>query len=307
MCWPRSFCCRCPGPSSLPWPPSLAFGRIPRRLSAAPQAPQIGPTLSWPQWTPINPPTLSWPPWSFTAQTPTLPQMSFTPPRSPRKKLQQSKRKPVRRKQVGFVLPPKSIQSPQPPCAPMFMQSPQAWPPPAYLSPELCSPRGAYPYLDWDITHFPSAAKRRTSKYSHTPAVLDGSATFPPTRLLTISFGADNPILMGWQDQWGPIVARAQGAAPGVTVEDVLDAIYKYFNTPLTSADSALMTPMFWNVISDTYYARLKRSPNMKAYDMRRGPLRVDVSGGATTFSVPTKFSGLQQVGRDWLQLALST
>ncbi|KAJ7177287.1 hypothetical protein C8R43DRAFT_1118288 [Mycena crocata] len=271
----------------------MSFGRIPRR-TPAPQASQGAPTLSWPQWAVMNGPFSA--AIIFTTTVLDDPNSSTTPDviyaTTP--------------KQVRFVPPPTSIQTPRPPYAPMFMQSPQAWPPPTCLSPELCSPRGAYPYIDWDIIYFPSTAKCRTSTYSDTAAVLDGSATFPPTRLLAISFGSGNPILMRWQERWGPIVACAQGAAPGVTVEDVLDAIYKYFNTRLTPVDAALMTPPFWNMISDTYYARLKRSPNMKAYDVRRGLLRVDVLGGTTDFSRPTKFSGLQQVGRDWLQLELS-
>ncbi|KAJ7654331.1 hypothetical protein B0H17DRAFT_386349 [Mycena rosella] len=269
MCWPRSFCCRCPGSSSFPWPASLTFGRTPRRL------PLPQPTLLSP-W-PCNPLPMTPPPPQFIPQT----------------------------RWDSFDEPPPFIGMTPAPCAPMtpflppILPSPQAWPQPQInLSPELCSPRGTHPYLEWDITQFPSSAQLCTTPYSRKPAPLDGGATFPPTHLLTLSF-ADNPVTQVWEQQWGPIFARGQGAH-ALTVEDVLDAVYRYFNTPLTPEDRELVSPHAWGLICDAYYARLPRSPNMRAYDARRGALRLDVLTGTR------KFSGLQCVGRDHFRLTLT-
>ncbi|KAJ7503211.1 hypothetical protein B0H11DRAFT_576663 [Mycena galericulata] len=283
MCWPRSFCCRCPGPSSFPWPPSLTFGRTPRR--------PVHPPTNFP-WSPL--------PWPFLPLNNTPPPDPVIP-RSPWD----------RRRRVHFQddEPPHLIDVPPAPCAPMEPFLPPPSPAPwaqqhahAHLSPELCGPRGTYPHLDWDITTFPSAGKRLTSPHAHGAApAFDSPATFPPARLLTLSY-ADSPVLLHWERHWGPILVRAQGhPAHAVTVEDVLDAVHAYFNTPLGPADAALISPLAWGLISDAYYRRLPQSPNMWAYDAKRGPLRVDVLNGAT------KFDGLEPLGRDYFRLMLTT
>ncbi|KAJ7027401.1 hypothetical protein C8F04DRAFT_1122385 [Mycena alexandri] len=272
MCWPRSLCCRCPRASCFPWPPSLTFGRAPQRPPIAQAA-----FPSW--WVPPHPTPPS---------APVIPPLS--PPRDSLRRV---------RFDDGNV-PPPVLEGPSvntsPFLTPTAIACPPAW---SHLSPELCSPRGAYPYLDWDITRFPSTAQRCTSPHSHqTPISFDSPATFPPTQLITISY-ADTPTLMQWEAQWGPIFARSQGIHP-VTVENVLDAVYQYFNQPLSHADRAALSTPAWNMVSDAYYQRLPRSPNLKAYDVSRGALRLDVLNGAT------KFSGLQLVGRDYLSLMLS-
>ncbi|KAJ7452884.1 hypothetical protein FB451DRAFT_1145158 [Mycena latifolia] len=282
MCWPRSLCCRCPKRSSFPWPPCLSFGRTPRR----PAIPQLAsPWNPWPSLPPV--------PMTFTpgpAFTPPAPPQPLDGPRSPWP-------------QVRFTEPPPPIELPPAPewaLAPFIPQMPPCPQPaqPVNLSPALCSPRGAYPYLDWDLAQFPSAAQLRTTPHSQKPAPLDAPATFPSTCLLTLSF-ADSPVLAHWEHHWGPIFARGQGAH-ALTVEDVLDAVHAYFNTPLTPEDHALVTPHAWGLISDAYRARLPHSPNMRAYDAHRGALRLDVLNGAT------KFGGLHCAGRDHFHLMLA-
>ncbi|KAJ7183724.1 hypothetical protein C8R46DRAFT_1308669, partial [Mycena filopes] len=180
-----------------------------------------------------------------------------------------------------------------------FSPTPSAGPAWSHLNPEFCSPRGAFPFLDWDFTRFPSTATRRTSPHSQqTPLSLDSPAVYPPARMLTISY-ADTPVLQHWEARWGPIFSREQGDYP-VTVENVLEAIYQYFNQPLSHADRAALSGPAWRCVSDAYYQRLGCSPHLQAYDVSRGALRLDVLGGAT------KFSGLELVGRDYLRLMLT-
>ncbi|KAJ7107009.1 hypothetical protein C8R44DRAFT_987154 [Mycena epipterygia] len=273
MCWPRPICCRCPGPSALPWPPSLRFGRFPRR-----------PAL----------PAAAWNPWPYIPQdnSPPPPIIPLIPSRRPLK----NRDVRVRFEDDDDDARPGLVDFPLAPCPPM-VPSPPAWPQ-FNLSPELCSPRGSYPYLDWDITQFPSSAQRCTSRYSRSAAPLDASATFPPTHFLSLSY-ADNPVLLHCERMWGPIFVRGEGLH-SITIERVLNAIYQYFNQPLSAADRATMSSHAWGLVSDAYYQRLPRSPNMQAFDASRGALRLDVLNGAT------KFAGLQCVGRDYFRLMLA-
>ncbi|KAJ6583294.1 hypothetical protein B0H10DRAFT_2097290 [Mycena sp. CBHHK59/15] len=114
----------------------------------------------------------------------------------------------------------------------------------------------------------------RSMQPQSTKAALDGAATFPPTNLITLSF-ADNPVLGHWERQWGP------------SSRNVLDAVYQYFNQPLSPADFATTSTHAWG--------------SSRTRTARRGALRLDVLNGAT------KFSGLQCIGRDYFQLNLTT
>ncbi|KAJ7240770.1 hypothetical protein C8J57DRAFT_1193008 [Mycena rebaudengoi] len=272
MCWPRTFCCRCP--TTFPWPPSLSFGRSPKRRRLIP------PHVAFP-WSPIPPP-VPFPatPWATAHQIP------FDPPPPP----PLFEDTPPPWAQVVPVTP--TPAPPPPPPQPWNVQQSQ-------LNPDLCSPRGSHPYIDWDITQFPSSAQRCISPHSKIAAPLDGSATYPPTGLITITF-ADNPILAHWEQQWGPIYARSQGLH-SLTVENVLDAIYQYFNQPLGPNDRATVSQHSWGLISDAFRYRLPKSPNLPAYDIGRGVLRVDV------LTAVTKFSGLHCIGRDHYRLTLTT
>ncbi|KAF7368560.1 hypothetical protein MVEN_00179300 [Mycena venus] len=301
MCWPRSFCCRCPAPSSFAWSPSMTFGRTPRRPALA--------QTSFP-----------WRGWLFAAQNYSTPPppVNNTPPPNPviprRRRVQFGRDNPPPFIPPSLpVIPPLGPWPPPPiaahPLPLIFAPSP---PPPTpfwpqqqqMINPELRSPRGTFPYLDWDLTQFASSARLRTSgsprSHPHDPPAFDSPAIFPHTQLIAISY-ADTPVLLQWETRWGPIFARGQGTHP-VTIENVLDAIYQYFSTPLGPADRAAMSAHAWGLVSDAYYRRLDagRSPNLRAYDVARGACRVDILGGAT------KFGGLQCVGQNYLRLVLS-
>jgi hypothetical protein len=172
------------------------------------------------------------------------------------------------------------------------------------IHPELCAPRGVHPFLDWDLIQFPSTAQLRSAAHaSPAAAALDSPALHPPAALLTLSY-ADTPLLAAYEARWGPIVARAQGAH-ALTVGDVLDAIHAYFAVPLSPADRAELSAHAWGVVSDAYRRRVGggaggRSPNLRAYDERRGAVRADVLNGAT------KFAGVLPRGRGYVQLMLS-
>ncbi|KAJ7642600.1 hypothetical protein DFH06DRAFT_1427208 [Mycena polygramma] len=371
MCWPRSFCSRCPGSSSVPWPPALSFGRSPKRHTA----PQAGfPRSSWP-WSTSNapppapatsflPPVVprkhkrpvrltSWPPSPFIPPEPPIPRKSKkhvrfrspTPPPSiqvsPPSKSIVRKRKhrlrspppplvegtsprkhrlrshspslpplvdapsPQKRKHRSRTPPPPMlVEIPPPPPAPQLFAPPAVWPPPYTLSPftgyphihpDLCTAR-----LAWDLTRFPSTSHRPTPyTRARTAPDLAAPALFPPTSLLTISYTA-TPILAHWEHTWGPVFARAQGhpAAP-LTVGDVLDAVFRYFNQPMTDADRALLTDGAWGAVSEACRRRISAhgSPHTPAYNARRGVLRVDV------LERMTGFAGVECVGRDWVRM----
>ncbi|KAJ6450429.1 hypothetical protein C8R47DRAFT_1171059 [Mycena vitilis] len=273
MCWPRSFCCRCPGPSSFAWPPSLTFGRSPRRPDPPQPAFRWGP---WP-WAPVNSPPSVAPP-----QPPVIP-----PRRKKRPLLFRSSPPPPL-----VQCPPPLLALPAPYPIPF---GPQSGPP--QLNPDLCSAYGPVPVLQWDLTRFPSTARRRVSPHSPDLTAL---ALFPPAPIITISY-ASTPILQHWENRWGPIFARAQGASPGVTVGDVFDAIFVYFNTPLTNTDRTAMSLAAWGVVCDAFRRRVdaRDGPHTRAYNEQRGPLRVDVLDRATGFA------GLECVGHGYLRMTL--
>ncbi|KAJ6492214.1 hypothetical protein C8R45DRAFT_867654 [Mycena sanguinolenta] len=293
MCWPRNFCCRCP----KQWPlrsPFLTFGRTPRRSPF----PQPSPA-SW--WTP---PAHNIQPFPVIPPPDTRPVI---PPLDPR---------PVipRRRRVQFIghddddwppvitaapfIPPPFIPPPVAvPQFPMVLQQ--------SLNPQLVNPRGCYPFLDWDLTHFSSTARVRQVPTISTPGGQEPAfaepATWPHTNLVTITF-ADEPMLQTCESRWGPIVARGQGVHP-VRLEDVLDAIYRYFAQPLTPPERASMTWHTWTAVSDAYRRRLALpgSPNLRAYDMEHGLLRSDVLQGVT------KFCGLVPIAHGYFRLMLSS
>ncbi|KAF7358729.1 hypothetical protein MSAN_01211900 [Mycena sanguinolenta] len=194
MCRPRNFYCRCPKSWPLR-PPFLTFGRTPRRSSLT----QLTP--SW--WTPPSS------------------DISFVP--RPNPVIPPLDTRPVipRRRRVQFIdhdedddddwrWPP-VMQTP-PPFIPPPVVMPQF--PMESLNLQLSNPRGSYPFLDWDLTHFSSTARIRHVPTISTPGgeapAFAEPATWPHADLITISF-ADTPMLMDCESRWGPIVVRGQG------------------------------------------------------------------------------------------------
>ncbi|KAF7327175.1 hypothetical protein MKEN_00294600 [Mycena kentingensis (nom. inval.)] len=118
--------------------------------------------------------------------------------------------------------------------------------PHAALHPYLSNQPGTSPYIDWDISTFPTSARLSTrtpvlayqnvplDPYTHAPAVLGAN---PPH--IDVYFG-DTPELGECEAVWGPIRARSlDSVRPGepITIADVLDAVYEYFHEPLRGGD----------------------------------------------------------------------
>ncbi|KAF8213023.1 hypothetical protein K438DRAFT_1957604 [Mycena galopus ATCC 62051] len=113
------------------------------------------------------------------------------------------------------------------------------------------------PRLDWDLTQPTSSAQLYNSPPPHT------APRFGLPHLLTILY-TNTPDLFQWENTWGPIFvcarARGWGPHPIVTLEDVLDAIYVYFNTPLSVCDQAAMSDRAWQHLCDVYHHRFRRA-----------------------------------------------
>ncbi|KAJ7264498.1 hypothetical protein B0H12DRAFT_229374 [Mycena haematopus] len=201
MCWPRNFCCRCPRPSS--WvlrPPSLMFWKTPRR-PAVPQ-PMFPMSFSPGYHIPLHdsPPN--------ARRGPVIPSNVPSPRQGP--VIPRRLRRRVQFADDGG--PPPLVHAPNPPFIPPVVMSPMPWAHHQHVNPELCTPRGGYPFLDWDLRHFPSSARLRSSPTTSTDPAFTSPATYPHTQLLTISY-AETPVLHHWEHHWGPIFARGQGAA----------------------------------------------------------------------------------------------
>ncbi|KAF8148348.1 hypothetical protein K438DRAFT_1989257 [Mycena galopus ATCC 62051] len=182
-------------------------------------------------------------------------------------------RYPSGRRRVGFVddgLPSLVEARPKPFARPPMMSPcPEVWQPQHWtsqiLNPELRSPLDCYPRLDWDLTQPASSAQLYDSPPPHTAPDFSGPAIWPPTPLLTISY-ANTPDLFQWENTWGPIFvcarARGWGLHAIVTLEDVLDAIYVYFNTSLSVCDQAAMSDRAWRHLCDAYHHQFRRARN---------------------------------------------
>ncbi|KAH9936942.1 hypothetical protein B0H21DRAFT_667347, partial [Amylocystis lapponica] len=107
--------------------------------------------------------------------------------------------------------------------------------------------------------------------------------TFPPAETVHIACAAG---LAGDACGWGPIVVRAE-AGGGVTVWDVLLAIYEYYRRPMRRREVERVAGLGAEnrtVLTEAYWARCARAPALPGYEIERGVRRVDCLGRGTMF-----------------------
>ncbi|KAG6328873.1 hypothetical protein ID866_10216 [Astraeus odoratus] len=149
----------------------------------------------------------------------------------------------------------------------------------------------ALPQLEWDVSTPPSTARRITGAHVNLP--LDASdggsrgsgisgdpATAPSfNRILVLcDVGMMNHL-------WGPIVVEPERGET-VTVRDLLDGIYAFFQIPLTRAEvehiSSLGTDNYHRLV-DAYRKRTTenqpRVRGLREWEWRQGLRRVDCLG----------------------------
>jgi hypothetical protein len=132
----------------------------------------------------------------------------------------------------------------------------------------------------WNISRSPSTASHQGSR-SAFAIQFSCFALQPEFRKITIDAGIDTGLTQ-WIRIWGRLRVHAQDHA-GITIKNVMDAIYNYFHTPLGAADLANMSQFS---LQQLYRAQVVRMNS--ALDRNRtpdqGPLRVDLLSGRTHF-----------------------
>ena len=134
------------------------------------------------------------------------------------------------------------------------------------------------PWLDWDIRMPPSMAKRITARevvVSNISDKLKEVATHPPTSRLTIAYNTAVPGLLNY---WGPIsVDKGEGGT--VTVGDVLDAVFDFFQVPLTYAEWQELKRTHaaeFSVMTRAFVKRCREYPAIPEKIYEEGMKRID-------------------------------
>lgn len=157
-----------------------------------------------------------------------------------------------------------------------------AWPPrenlriPVHLHPHLApNPYDIIPQLEWDMSLHPNTSRRLTGRNCIMPASpsFKEHATWPPTTRMVIT--CDSVMMR----MWGAVLAEN---SRGVTMGDVLWAIYRYWRTPLTNHEfNELLryNPLFYSKITDAFAKRCRRASGLAAVERSRGLRRIDLLG----------------------------
>lgn len=137
------------------------------------------------------------------------------------------------------------------------------------------------PVLQWDILHRAEQARVFTGRQLIVPVDLKAQAIMPNVRKIYIT--TDHPILQTWMESWGPIMIEK----PKITICDILDTIYEYFQQPLTRGEYRRIkaaTPE--NLASLVYAAHHRANDAYELYScgLAAGFKRIDAMGGHRRF-----------------------
>lgn len=153
-----------------------------------------------------------------------------------------------------------------------------------YLIPNPGNPD--VPWLIWDLRLPPSQAKRiapRAVVVSARDRFKD-VAMHPSTPSVTIVYNATTLWAPG---SWGPIAIDKRSSGGQVLFEDILDAIYDFFQTPLVwnEADAFKRDlPEAWQQMKRAFQRRCREFPGLSEVEHRNGMRRVDCLGDRYMF-----------------------
>jgi hypothetical protein len=165
------------------------------------------------------------------------------------------------------------------------------------LHPMLCSTPVAYPHLSWSIGQFVSSAQICThpnSERSLTDAELIGQAV--PPSISEICIRLNHRWVREWQERWGPIVVPRY-SSQGIRVEDVVQGIFNFFQTPLMRVEVLGMHPSHRGHVMWEAERRARELPNggiSSQVERNKGLLRIDLVRAAAG---GLKFAGMQPMG----------
>ena len=138
----------------------------------------------------------------------------------------------------------------------------------------------AEPWLLWDVRHAPSTAKRVAARAVVLSALdqFKEAATYPPVSRLHIAYNTNT---IGMINYWGPIVVD-KGDGGTVNVEDVLDAIFDFFQQQLLPHEAAVIErdfPDAWRQMQDAFRKRCRDAHAISEVEWLQGMRRVDCFG----------------------------
>ena len=138
----------------------------------------------------------------------------------------------------------------------------------------------AEPWLLWDVRHAPSTAKRVAPRTVVLSAVdkFKEPATHPPVSCVHIAYNTNT---IGMINYWGPIVVD-KGEGGTVLVEDVLDAIFDFFQRQLLQTEAAVIKrdfPGAWRQMMAAYEKRCRDAHGIFEAEWLQGMRRVDCFG----------------------------
>ncbi|EKM59082.1 uncharacterized protein PHACADRAFT_249275 [Phanerochaete carnosa HHB-10118-sp] len=168
----------------------------------------------------------------------------------------------------------------------------------------------SYPHLKWDVAHMPAAAtvKHVTGRVlvkPITPKEFRQPALYPPHLDVHVTLG-NVPVAAAVHARWGPIVVRCN-AKGDVSVGDVLDGVYAYFQQPLYFEDMCAFENWLgkggdpnYEALLDAFRQRVKNSDNLSAVEWNQGFKRIDMLGDnrrwCGLYRVPPSVPGDQTV-----------
>ncbi|KAF8896312.1 hypothetical protein BD779DRAFT_1618347 [Infundibulicybe gibba] len=136
------------------------------------------------------------------------------------------------------------------------------------------------PALQWDIIHRAEQARTYTGRHTLVPPNLTASAVEPSATKLYIA--SDHYSVSYWMEKWGPIMVEKSD----ITVRDVLDAIYDYFQKPLSPDDLQKIreSAESYNNLNRAARQRTQDEYQLSTLSEQYGYKRVDVAGGHRRF-----------------------
>lgn len=156
------------------------------------------------------------------------------------------------------------------------------WPQTVYERPEIAlwlaiNPfQPAVPMLQWDVRQNPITARLTTGAHISTNLahILSSPITDIPVGIIEIFIPAC-PMAYMWN------VIRVQKSS-AIKVQDVLDAIYEWLQTPLTRAEMEhieFVNPNGIEAVLRALQERASTSPTLHGWEHRQGPRRIDCLG----------------------------
>lgn len=170
---------------------------------------------------------------------------------------------------------------------------------------DLANLPGIYPYLDWDVSQLPAYSRRREDACTSRTPAFNESAFSPGCNNVQITF--NHPTFNSALGNYGPIMIYPPGNSTEIMVETVIDAIYAFFQQPITAHEWNRIPVPEQQQIIDSYRRRISRTHHLLGFERARGPIRLDILKGCTRFTGLQNMSSLHRSALLYMNLMPAT